>query len=605
MGIKGKRALIAALGGVPVSGALDAEAARGQNMVLDANPLVYWAMEEVAQGLTSHDDGTFETELGAQDLVAGLARNFGRLLRKLLTALRPLVAVVAFDGPPPVAKIVQQRGRRGRPSGGEVYSKSGDLLLTMSWMSPASGILVEVDKVAKDVLNQYRGANKGATTVYLGPKIPGEGEHKIFEALRALDKEGALPKRALQVIANDNDLIFLVAAHLANYGPKERPRAYLFQPADSKADGYLPEDAGDYRFWDMGALYKDLVKAEDRETGRAHMAHLIHLTCLYGNDFVPMLPGADAGSGREEKMAALVARLYALYRKGATGGLAPWIVLGKKGVEFNHARAAEMYRVANETEVSGTLGAHLQGPADRAMATLAAGNGFAPAKAQALATVAAYEWVVMAEWVVRYYMASTTGVGWGSAPPPDAWYGLHHPPPGTIYLAKAAHARAHFMAAPGWRGQPGQRGQPAQRGEKERTLASIARAVRDLSPMDLDPGLDLAPAGEAWPTFSAHAFAIYPLWAPGSPEVASPFAFSAANTLIDVAYDPKAGEGPDRRIFDRESANPGLLTKELYDLCVALGPEEEVPRPLVHKGKPGEPDAEQPEAADAWTPNAL
>ena len=155
------------------------------NLCLDSNSIVY----DCARGIEATHP-SFETEL--------IARVCAKI-ESYIELVRPTNVFIAFDGPPPMAKMKQQRERRYK---GAAETKTG-------WdtvqITPGTTFMLKLDEGVKTYF-QHHAEKFGAFKLSVSSE-PGEGEQKIFEWLRGS------PGQTF-VYGLDSDLIILALQHL-------------------------------------------------------------------------------------------------------------------------------------------------------------------------------------------------------------------------------------------------------------------------------------------------------------------------------------------------------------------------------------------------------
>jgi 5'-3' exonuclease len=180
-------------------------------------------------------------------------------------AARGFQLILAMDGVPPMAKVLQQRKRRFLRGAQDAAGTTWDT----NKISPGTRFM-------QDMAAQLQLAFPAA--LILDTELPGEGEQKIFKLLRNQDTSGT----SSVIFGPDADLIqlaLLVAA--ANPGL----RLYVARPPQPPA----PQKAGVYIDISCLARCIHLDTSPVLPLEEALLEH-VALMALFGNDFVPGLP---------------------------------------------------------------------------------------------------------------------------------------------------------------------------------------------------------------------------------------------------------------------------------------------------------------------------
>ena len=171
------------------------------NLYLDCNSFIYEAHHALNAAATA--------KVGYE---AALIKGVCESLVKMLQHLRPNKRVlIAFDGVAPMAKLDQQRNRRYMAA----YQNAGTGTGTGQWntaaITPGTAFM---QKLSADITKRFsRPSEFGLEQIIVSSsEEPGEGEHKIFEYIRA---DTAYHKETQTIIYGlDADLIMLTLNHL-------------------------------------------------------------------------------------------------------------------------------------------------------------------------------------------------------------------------------------------------------------------------------------------------------------------------------------------------------------------------------------------------------
>ena len=219
------------------------------NLCLDSNSIIYDAVRTL-KWTPDTDTTLFELEL----IEAVCSK-----LDEYLTMANPRRVFIAFDGPPPMAKMKQQRERRykGKGEGGSGWD-------TVQ-ITPGTSFMLRLD----DALVAHF---KGYETRYDFFKLstsaePGEGEHKLFEWLRTA------PVGPTFVYGLDSDLIILALHHLKY----------------TEGIHMMREFKEEMKLLDIAKLATQIEEV----VGAGKLFDYIFMVFFLGNDFLPHFPALN------------------------------------------------------------------------------------------------------------------------------------------------------------------------------------------------------------------------------------------------------------------------------------------------------------------------
>lgn len=255
------------------------------NLYLDSNSIVYDAMRSIVY---RGNDNDFEERLIQQVC---------ETIDTYLIQIRPLDHVyICFDGVAPVAKLDQQRDRRGKSSFmTQVAKRLGDEQdgWNQTAITPGTAFM---DKLNHRIHAYYSQIDLPCllgiptkTIAVSGSDDPGEGEHKIFAYIRE-NREKHMRETTV-IYGLDADLIVLCLHHstcgnlllyretpafVQNFSDLEPETSYVLNIAKLRL-AILSEMTG--------------MTGEPTAMARLRMYDYILLTFLLGNDFLPHFPG--------------------------------------------------------------------------------------------------------------------------------------------------------------------------------------------------------------------------------------------------------------------------------------------------------------------------
>lgn len=264
---------------IPPSDGNKGKIAKVDALYLDANGLLHSAAQVVfnyGEGKRLMDPNA---KLSYDEKIKKVYTTFFDMISKVVSIIDPeTILYIAIDGPAPLAKQAQQRQRRFASA----------LLATgkgMDWeptnITPGTTFMFELTKYLhyairnKVNLERTKGGWGHLEVLFSPCTVPGEGEHKIMDYMRALP--GAR-EMSHCMFGPDGDLIMLtLAAHL--------PKMYLF-----RSDQYNP---GQYDLLDMGMIREYLPNKLFKGTIEKPIDDIINdfiiLGFFVGNDFLPKL----------------------------------------------------------------------------------------------------------------------------------------------------------------------------------------------------------------------------------------------------------------------------------------------------------------------------
>ncbi len=235
------------------------------NLYLDSNSIVYDAAKQL----------NYQDFLNIMDYENTLILRVCEKINHYINTVQPTHGVfIAFDGVPPLAKMVQQRERRYKGHLTTKLSKKlGILEDKPSWptinITPGTEFMNKLDKEIKQYFHKYIPFYKEfiiSTSV-----DPGEGEHKLFEYIR----KHSNPEHTTFIYGLDADLIILGLNHL------KYTTIYLMRESVE----FHVDNHQELMLLDLNKLKKELDHVMDSK-----LNDYILLSFFIGNDFFPKLP---------------------------------------------------------------------------------------------------------------------------------------------------------------------------------------------------------------------------------------------------------------------------------------------------------------------------
>lgn len=227
------------------------------SLSFDANPLIYAAVNKIfgADAPSVYK----ELEYGARIklVLKEITDHITRLLKKFVISDS---LVIAFDGPPPYSKIIQQRARR--------YARmsEGGTGFNTAQISPGTQFMRDLDVHMREFLKTHK-SELPPHVIYSSHRVNGEAEHKIFDFYRSYQVTG---KNNHIIYGNDADLgVIALKAPLNN----------IYIVSEFRED--------DLRFINCNNVARGLKSLLSSE--HAIDDFLVLLTVV-GNDFLPPVP---------------------------------------------------------------------------------------------------------------------------------------------------------------------------------------------------------------------------------------------------------------------------------------------------------------------------
>ena len=238
-------------------------------LYLDSNSIVY--------------DSLREMDVVSADVDASVIEAVVAKLDEYIATVRPSrMTVVAFDGVAPAAKTSQQRERRYRSSLERVALGNAEGAWDTCKITPGTEFM---NRLMTRLNTHYADNDR---IVVRGSDEAGEGEHKIFEDMRALN----LADSNVVVYGLDADLIMLGLLHY-----KLCKSLYLYRETPHFIRSINPSlHPGETYLLDVGGLATKLHRALGGTP--ACVRDYVLMCFVLGNDFLPHFPSLslrDAG----------------------------------------------------------------------------------------------------------------------------------------------------------------------------------------------------------------------------------------------------------------------------------------------------------------------
>jgi len=217
-------------------------------LLMDLNSLIYEAVYKLEAVATPEEHVEITAKLVFERIL--------QLIQPLQSTLK--VLYIAFDGVAPKAKIVHQRFSR--------YASSEKKIFDTVQITPGTTFIIKFHQNLKKII-EARQKDIGIIIEYSSYLVPGEGEHKLMEAVRSRKYEGNI-----LIYGLDTDLILLTLLSGVR-------NIYLWKDQFMNSKATILNVDKLYQF-----LQKDTSAVKD----------FLILLNIIGNDFVPEHPSIDS-----------------------------------------------------------------------------------------------------------------------------------------------------------------------------------------------------------------------------------------------------------------------------------------------------------------------
>jgi 5'-3' exonuclease len=271
----------------------DSKSINVNNLYLDCNSIIYDAVRSI--------DFSNVTESEVDVIIKAVFVK----IDEYITLLKPDQNVfIAFDGVAPVAKLDQQRSRRYKSLYQNNISKSifkdtkPDPWNTTA-ITPGTMFMKKLNEKIRKTYNNPSKFN--LTNLILSPSDKfGEGEHKLFEYIRAFPEQH-IGKNTV-IYGLDADLIMLSICHL----PITKD-IYLFRETPEFIKSINAElEPNESYFMDIPELAKIITQNMNMNNEDHQYVNRIYdyiFLCFFlGNDFMPHFPSINIRTGGIDKM---------------------------------------------------------------------------------------------------------------------------------------------------------------------------------------------------------------------------------------------------------------------------------------------------------------
>lgn len=238
-------------------------------LALDLNAIIHDAASKLKEITAISEDPQINRDYLLQEREKTFRNIFDQILN-LVGVIQPaMILYIAVDGVAPFAKINQQRHRRYKSAG----EQSEGTLFDSNAISPGTEFMEALDLFLTENIKLYS-QSLPAHVIYSSHLIPGEGEHKIADYIRAHNE---LKSHGIVIEGNDSDL-FMIYSLLVEKGWN---RIFLHRSYESSRGNEI-------EYINLGAFVEDLKR---KYVGApSPVADFVVILFLNGNDFLPHFP---------------------------------------------------------------------------------------------------------------------------------------------------------------------------------------------------------------------------------------------------------------------------------------------------------------------------
>mmetsp|Transcript_39060 Transcript_39060/g.87348 ORF Transcript_39060/g.87348 Transcript_39060/m.87348 type:complete len:1924 (+) Transcript_39060:98-5869(+) len=294
------------------------------NLYLDMNGIIHHC--------THPNDDDLAAALSDKDVMLGMFNYIDRIVSQIAKPRKFLF--MAIDGVAPRAKLNQQRSRRfasakdreaarlAAEQKGEVVDASA--VFDSNCITPGTEFMQRVSEHLQYFIRKKQSEDpvwRRLTVVFSGHEVPGEGEHKIMQAIREIrEAEGYDPNTTHCMYGQDADLImlglvthephFTLLREVINFNQNRRParnepkNAKTLVKQTSTAQFQLLHISVLREYLQM-ELCQGLYRQQIPVSIERVIDDFVFMTFLVGNDFLPHLPSLDISEGAFDKLFAV------------------------------------------------------------------------------------------------------------------------------------------------------------------------------------------------------------------------------------------------------------------------------------------------------------
>jgi 5'-3' exonuclease len=263
------------------------------NLLIDFNSMIYQVInilnEELGNHLSEISPINYENKL--------MMKIIKQLQHVICEVIRPeKVVYIAIDGPPPFAKMIQQRSRRYKTVKENNFKKDLEKkykvsIPTLQWnknaISPGTSFMTKLSKlIIQNIQSKnFQLHNEKIIIIFSDDSIPGEGEHKLLPSIRRVKNK----EETTVIYSPDADLIVLsIISGINNI-------FILREPKDSDVEVSLYKNH-EFLYLDIDVCRDEFSKEMNDEIGiqqeyyKEILKDYSFLTFFCGNDFIIAAP---------------------------------------------------------------------------------------------------------------------------------------------------------------------------------------------------------------------------------------------------------------------------------------------------------------------------
>lgn len=263
---------------------------------IDMNGVLHTCLNKINSDASADGSAPRRTEAEIEDsFMQEIHRELTKICNKFCRDGSCQVIIICVDGVSPVAKMMQQRSRRFKavvPSSGGEES----VMIDRNSLSPGTRIM---DRIQETIAAWGRSEDvpPGLELIISPHRVPGEGEHKIFQLLKVKSRQdphlanliyGIDADFTMISLASDVRNIWLVREEEESGGAEGRPgaagAAHRPHPVHRQATFLSIESL-------RKSLKDNFMGRRDRRTSPRQLSDdFVAVMSLLGNDFVPRVP---------------------------------------------------------------------------------------------------------------------------------------------------------------------------------------------------------------------------------------------------------------------------------------------------------------------------
>ena len=269
-----------------------------KSLYIDANSLCYKALDPI-YGWSVFDVEPVRKSIAETSEDALILKGYEAIwtmLRELIEAHDVSYVMIAFDGPVNLAKLHQQRQRRYESG----LSLTKETVFDRSSITPGTPWMHGLDIYLKNAILNY--INSGGEFVpdtidYSSHEVPGEGEHKIMDMIKARPSD-----EAIGIYGQDSDLyllslarfkldrvrsIYIIASPASDFISDHLKRYKKYIGAEQLKSYMKNFDPSYFNIIKFCEYLEEIAEAREPDNRANFVLEFIICMSFVGNDFIP------------------------------------------------------------------------------------------------------------------------------------------------------------------------------------------------------------------------------------------------------------------------------------------------------------------------------